>query len=78
MLEEIAHQAQVEKVLVITQLEMHFKISLKDRSMTNLQSNVIIERNLGIIQMNVESSNMILDKKLQTLPKKTKLKIACS
>ena len=47
--EEASHQAQVEEVSTITQLKMHFKISLKGKGMTNPESNVIIVRNLGTI-----------------------------
>ena len=76
--EEASHQAQVEEVSTWTQPKIYFKISLKEKGMTNLQSNVIIARNLSIIQMNVERSDMILDKKVWFLPKKTKFKIAYS
>ena len=68
--EEEAHQDQVEEASSITQPKIHFKISLKDKGMTNLQSNVIIARNLGIIQMDVERSNMILDNKVHILSEK--------
>ena len=77
-MEEEANQALVEEVSAINQPKMHFKISLKEKGMTNLQSNVIIARNLAIIQMNVERSYMVLDKKVKILSKKTKLKITSS
>ena len=56
--EEAALQAQVEGEAIRIQTKAQARIKHKDRGMINLISNVIIEKSMVIMQMNVERIKM--------------------
>ena len=57
--EEAALQAQVEGAAIKIQAKAQARIKHKDIGMINLMSNVIIEKSMVIMQINVERSKMI-------------------